>query len=51
MVFGTVDLAEKSSGYKVHPMRVGLTTVMWSKIFYGRRIDRRKRPSGSRNPR
>ena len=37
MVFGTVDLSEKSSGYKVHPIDDEKT--LWSKLFYARKDD------------
>ena len=37
MVFGTIDLSEKSSGYKVHPIDDEKT--LWSKLFYARKDD------------
>ena len=37
MVFGTIDLSEKSSGYKVHP--IDARNTLWSKLFYARKDD------------
>ena len=37
MVFGTIDLSEKSSGYKVHP--IDEENTLWSKLFYARKDD------------
>ena len=37
MVFGTIDLSEKSSGYKVHP--IDDENTLWSKLFYAKKDD------------
>ena len=37
MVFGTIDLSEKSNGYKVHP--IDDENTLWSKLFYARKDD------------